>query len=189
MIRINLLPFRAARKKENVRRQISVFFLSLLLLAVCIIAINMFFNGRISRLETGLASAKAELVKYEEINREIDQIKKNLEILQKRTEVIKRLEANRTQAVALLDELTNVVVQNRMWITSLSAGDPHVTLLGVALDNKTVADFMTRLEGTRRYSNVVLKYSRQLQLGKANLKNFEITCEKVAQTPSQAKAG
>ena len=34
MIRINLLPFRAARKKENVRRQISLFLLSLAFLLV-----------------------------------------------------------------------------------------------------------------------------------------------------------
>jgi len=34
MIRINLLPFRAARKKENIRRQISVFVLSVVCLAL-----------------------------------------------------------------------------------------------------------------------------------------------------------
>ena len=28
MIRINLLPFRAARKKENIRRQLTIFALS-----------------------------------------------------------------------------------------------------------------------------------------------------------------
>ncbi|RLB32469.1 MAG: pilus assembly protein PilN, partial [Deltaproteobacteria bacterium] len=30
MIRINLLPFRAARKKENIKRQISIFVLTTL---------------------------------------------------------------------------------------------------------------------------------------------------------------
>jgi type IV pilus assembly protein PilN len=34
MIRINLLPFRKARKKENVRQQISVFFLALVFLTL-----------------------------------------------------------------------------------------------------------------------------------------------------------
>jgi type IV pilus assembly protein PilN len=189
MIRINLLPFRAARKKENVRRQISVFLLSLLLIAVCIIAVNMVFSSRITRLETRLTEAKTELEKYQAINREIEEIKKNLAILQKRTEVINQLQAKRLEAVALLDLLTKVVVENRMWITSLNAGDPNVTLLGVAMDNKTIADFMTRLEGTRNYKSVVLKYSKQFQMGKLSLKNFEITCEKVAQLPSQAKAG
>ena len=39
MIRINLLPFRAARRRENVRRQTSIFFLSVVLVTIVPISI------------------------------------------------------------------------------------------------------------------------------------------------------
>ena len=51
MIRINLLPFRAARKKENVRRQVSVFLLSLVLVVIiAVIALQYGLIDDISRL-------------------------------------------------------------------------------------------------------------------------------------------
>ena len=40
MIRINLLPFRAARKKENIRRQVSIFLLSLAFLLIILFYYN-----------------------------------------------------------------------------------------------------------------------------------------------------
>lgn len=36
MIRINLLPYRAAQKKENIRRQISIFLLLLILMTLAL---------------------------------------------------------------------------------------------------------------------------------------------------------
>jgi type IV pilus assembly protein PilN len=40
MIRINLLPFRAARKKENIRRQLSIYVLSV----VCLLLLMGLFS-------------------------------------------------------------------------------------------------------------------------------------------------
>ena len=53
MIRINLLPFRSARKKENIRRQLSIFLLSLILAVVAIFGVN-FFLGIASGVIHGL---------------------------------------------------------------------------------------------------------------------------------------
>jgi len=37
MIKINLLPFRAARKQANIRRQVSIYFLSVVCLMTLMI--------------------------------------------------------------------------------------------------------------------------------------------------------
>jgi type IV pilus assembly protein PilN len=187
MIRINLLPFRAARKKENVRRQVSIFLLSLVFLAVAMAWLTIYMNHRIKTLTSRLETAKVELAKYETINKEIEEIKKQLAILEKRTELINNLEKNRVEAVKILDQMTEVIVRNRMWFTSLSASDPFVTVDGVAMDNKTISDFMARLEATKMYKSVELKFSKQTTMGKVNLKSFEIICEKVAQLPTTEK--
>ena len=50
MIRINLLPFRSDRKKENIRRQLSIFVLSLILAVVAIFGINFFLSSQIDDL-------------------------------------------------------------------------------------------------------------------------------------------
>lgn len=179
MIRINLLPFRAARKKENIRRQISVFFLSLVCLAAIITWLSIYLNHRVNNLGKRLETAKTELSKYEKINKEIEEIKKQLAVLEKRTELINILEKNRVEGVKLLDQMTEVIVRNRMWFTSLNIGDPFINIAGIAMDNKTISEFMARLEATKMYKSVELKFSKQTMLGKASLKSFEIICDKV----------
>jgi type IV pilus assembly protein PilN len=179
MIRINLLPFRAARKKENVRRQISVFLLSLVLIVVALIFIQSILAGKIDHLNTQIISTKAEIEKYAKINEEIQMIKKKIEVLNKKIEVIKNLEANRTEPVKLLDLMTGLVVANRMWFTDFSSKDGTVTIDGIALDNKTVADFLTRLEKSNLFSVVNLKMVKQTTFQQIDMKTFSINCNKV----------
>ena len=89
------------------------------------------------------------------------------------------LEANRFAPVRLLDVMTQVIVPKRMWFTSLSTKGKTVKISGIALDNKTVADFMVRLEKTGLFSDVDLKTLKKHEVGKAkNFKSFQISCKK-----------
>jgi type IV pilus assembly protein PilN len=67
-----------------------------------------------------------------------------------------------------------------MWFTSLEAKEEVVTIKGFALDNKTVADFMTRLEGSKLFDSVNLRNLKQETYNKyTNLKGFVIFCNKM----------
>ena len=101
MIRINLLPFRAARKKENVRRQVSIFLLSLILVGAAVIYYNVYLSGKIKDLNASIKDTKVQLAKYNKINAEMKEIKKNLELLNKKIQVIETLETNRREPVNL----------------------------------------------------------------------------------------
>ncbi|MBC8200221.1 MAG: PilN domain-containing protein [Desulfobacterales bacterium] len=178
MIRINLLPFRVARKKENIRRQISIFLLSLFLITMIMIYYNIRLNSKIQDLNTRTNKTTKELAQYNKINNEIKFIKKKLELLTKKTDVIKNLDLSREDAVRLLDAMTEMVVEKRMWLNILETKEKIVSIKGVALDNKTVADFMTRLEDSKLFKRVELKTTKQQKFKKTiNLKSFEITCE------------
>lgn len=192
MIRINLLPFRTARKKENVRRQVSIFMLTLALVAVGFLFYNMRLNGEIRQLTTDIDSTNMELVKYQKINKEIAEIKKKLAILQKKTEVIRTLVANRREPVELLDKMTEMVIAQRMWFTSLESSQNSVSVNGIAVDNKTVADFMTQLEDSKLFASVDLRMLQKQGIKQhPNLKSFQITCNKAsapkAETPAKGK--
>ena len=179
MIRINLLPFRAARKKENIRRQISIFILSFFFISIALIYYNMTLNSKIKDLDNKIVTITEEINKYNKINKEIASIKKKLAVLKKKIGVIKNLDLNREEGVRLLDAMTNMVVEKRMWFTSLEAKGVSISINGVALDNKTVADFMTRLESSKLFKNVNLKITKRQKFKKSlNLKSFEITCNR-----------
>ena len=178
MIRINLLPFRAARKKENIRRQISVFFLSFFLMLAVLIYYNIYLGGQIKDLKSNVDTTKKEVAKFQKITQQIEEIKQKLAILEKKTEVIRTLETNRFEPVEMLDNMSGKIIANRMWFTSFNDQPQNVRIDGIALDNKTVADFMTRLEGTGLFGSVRLQTIQKHVVKGSGLKKFSITCSK-----------
>jgi len=187
MIRINLLPFRAARKKENVRRQISIFLLSFVFLLVVVIYYNVNLNQQINRLKVKNEETTAQLTKYNKINKEIASIKKKLTVLNQKVDVINHLDGSRTEAVLLLESMTELIVPDRMWFTSFTLKGNNIALKGVAMDERTISDFMKNLEGS--YANVALKSMKRKTIkGKnVNLKDFsfEMAKKKKQTTPDK----
>lgn len=186
MIRINLLPFRTARKKEFARRRVSIILLSFLLTLAALTLFNLHLGSRIDTLTSKIDATRKQVEKYRQDAKEVDRIKKKLATLRKKTEVINNLENNRQWPVRLLDSMTQVVVPKRMWFTRLGVKNNGVGINGIALDNKTVADFMVRLEKTGLYSSVELKKIARRQINNSNLKQFQIHCRLI--TPAQKKA-
>jgi len=187
MIRINLLPFRAARKKENVRRQISIFLLSFVFLLVVVIYYSVNLNQQINRLKVKNEETTTQLAKYNKINKEIASIKKKLTVLNQKVDVINHLDGSRTEAVLLLESMTELIVPDRMWFTSFTLKGNNIALKGVAMDERTISDFMKNLEGS--YANVALKsMQRKTIKGKnVNLKDFsfEMAKKKKQTTPDK----
>ena len=187
MIRINLLPFRAARKKENIRRQVSVFLLSLVFLLIILFYYNWSLGSKINGLNAKIKETKTELEEYNKINKEIATIKRKLSNLKKKMAVMDTLEANRFEPTRLMDVMTQVIVPKRMWFTSLVSKKKVVNIKGIALDNKTVADFMVRLEQSGLFREVDLKTLKQRKVRKSNLKSFQISCKKKLQKKAKKK--
>ncbi|MBW2441241.1 MAG: PilN domain-containing protein [Deltaproteobacteria bacterium] len=181
MIRINLLPFRAARKKENIRRQVSIFLLSLAFMLIILFYFNFSLSSKIGNLNTKIKETQTELDKYAKINKEIEEIKKKLDNLKKKMAVMDTLEANRFAPIRLMDTMTQVVVPKRMWFTNMQSKDQKVSITGVALDNTTVADFMIRLENSGLFNEVDLKTLKQPKGKKgeaSRFKTFSVVCVK-----------
>lgn len=188
MIRINLLPFRTARKKENVRRQLSILLSSLLLVFALMFYINLRLNNQIKEVNNKIQNTKAEIAKYEKINKEIAEIKGKLEVLKTKMKVIGDLEADRYESVRYMDAMTKLIVPNRMWFVSFDTTGKTVNISGVAVDSQTVADFMTRIEGSKLFETVNLKTIKKQMVRQASLKNFEISCNKYAKQEVKSEA-
>jgi len=187
MIRINLLPFRAARKKENIRQQVSIYLLSLIFIGIAVVYYNSVLNNKITDLTKEIKDTKVKVAKYNKINAEIATIKKNLSILTKKTNVIKSLETNRRAQVNLLDSMTKLIIPRRMWFTSFQVKNNGMKVAGIALDDKTVADFMTNLTESKLYTGVRLSGTQPQKIPGQNLilKRFNISFKK----PSLDKPG
>lgn len=180
MIKINLLPVRAARKKENIRRQVSIFSLCVVF-ALCVMAyLTLSINHSISTVNEDIAVTQAELTKYEAIGKQVRKMKQELRKLEEKMNIIVKLEAGRTGPVRFMDELTSIVVPQKIWLTGLSETKDALKLSGMASDNKVIADFMTSLEKSSLFQKVDLVSSKQVAVQKnRKFKRFTITCNLV----------
>jgi len=182
MIRINLLPYRAARKKENVRFQVSVFIGTLVLLGLLIFWYSSHLSGRINNLQADIKDTRAQVAKYQAINKEIAEIKKKLEVVTRKIEVIESLERDRKAPVQSLDSLYLLLVEKRMWYTRIEEKGTRFSISGIAIDNQTVADYMTRLEKSERFQQIQLSSIKQTSVSGTDLslKQFDINFQKKA---------
>jgi len=204
MIRINLLPFRKARKIENVQRQVTIFAIVLAVIMGGMLYYNSTLSSKIEKLDTKVADIKTKITRVERKAKKVDELRKLLENLNTKIEVIKELETKRQEAVRLLENMTEMVTEKadisadtledkgqkpykRLWFTGFQAQGDSIDIQGVAIDNKTVADFMTRLEASKLYTDVKLKTLKKKKLKKLNLKSFQISCNKATKQKDKDK--
>ncbi len=190
MIRINLLPFRAARKKENVRRQLAVFLLSLVLATVGLYGVHDYLNGKVTDLNETIASKKADLSYYQAQVAEVKRLQTHIDMVGERLKTIRDLERFKAAQVQMMEDMTSRVVEKRMWLDSLENTDSALRLSGWALDNTTVANFMKKLEASGQFVSVDLVNVVKTTYAEQSIKKFLIVCNKpVAAEPEKKKVG
>jgi len=97
MIRINLLPFRLARKKENIRRQVSVFLLSILLIGAALFWGTQYIDAKILKIKGEIKGVDAEITLYKEKAQRVTQIKKQLKLLNDKLKIVNKSANNVTK--------------------------------------------------------------------------------------------
>lgn len=179
MIRINLLPFRAARKKENVRRQISIYALSVIFLFVAMAYFYLSLNSQLKALQAEKSRNEQELASYAHTTKRITEVKNKVKEIQSKLVIIQGLEKNKTGPVELLDEIAMAVPRGKLWLKSLQQKGETLNLTGTAIDNDTVARFMTNLEKAKQIVSVDLRSSqtKKLTQPEIDVSDFSLVCK------------
>jgi type IV pilus assembly protein PilN len=175
MIEINLLPVRAARKRESIRLQLSIAGLTIFLAIVCIIVLQTNLKKRESELNNKIVLVKEEIVKLEEKVGEVEKLKQEKAKLEQKHAVIKDLDRGRMRAAYILGELSQRTPE-KIWIESLDKSGRSLKITGVALDNETIANFMMVLEKSKYFGGVELGAAQQINRGGLKLKKFNLHC-------------
>lgn len=179
MIKINLLPFRIARKKENIRKQISIFFLLIFLASLILFWYAQYMNRRIQTVEDEIQQVNAQIALYKEKANRVEQIKKDLKALDDKLGIVDSLNKQKDKQLVLFDSMTALVVPDRMWLEYFKTDQNTVIIKGIAYDNPTIADFMEKLEKSPLFTKVDLKTAQMRKFKDGiMLKSFELLCTK-----------
>src|ERR1700682_3649052 len=119
MIRINLLPVRAAKKREFGRQQLVLFVLLLVLAGIGNYFVYNRFESELRSLDKQIATTRTEIAQLEKTIGEVKSIKDDKKALEDKLKILDTLKKGRTGPVKVLDELASVVPQ-KVWILEFS---------------------------------------------------------------------
>jgi type IV pilus assembly protein PilN len=173
MIEINLLPVRAARKQETLRFQLTIFVLIFIFLFIGIFFVNAGLTKRDKKLDKEKDLVKARIAELETKVGEIEQLKKERAKLEQKLAVIADLDKGRLRASYILDELSQIIPE-KMWIESLEKSGKTIKIAGIALDNETIANFMEELGRSKKFTDVDLEVTEQINRGSMKLMRFRL---------------
>jgi len=182
MIKVNLFPFRAARIKENIRRQVTIYLLSMIFLILASSYFYLDLNNKVNTLREERDVKQKELDSFKDTNRKIAALKKTIAAVEVKLKTIKRLEKGKTGPVKLLDDIAMSVPEDKLWLTTLKEQKGTLILNGTAMDNETVADFMNKLQNTKSINSVQLVRTRQKKITgfDLSLKDFSLNSKTYA---------
>jgi type IV pilus assembly protein PilN len=177
MIRINLLPIGRRPVEEKIRKEISVFFLLTFFSLVIMAYFHVGHTREIKRITTEKMNLEKDIRRYQDRQKQLDNLKKREKMIKQKLQVIDRLMKNRDLPVRVLDELAVRIPSDKLWIKNLTQKGNILTLTGVARGNETIAQFMESLAKSPYIdpNGVDLKQSRQVSIQGYKLKNFNLT--------------
>jgi type IV pilus assembly protein PilN len=162
MIRINLLPVRAAKKKESVRFQYTVAGLVTFLALAASLAVYFTARSEASVAAEQISNGQQELVQLKKKIGVLSKIKKQKKVVEAKLKIIKNLEAARTGPVILF-RIIEKSRPSKVWLKSITDKGSVVSLAGYAENDEDMAEFMRRLAKFPQIKHVELDVARRAQ--------------------------
>jgi type IV pilus assembly protein PilN len=195
MIRINLLPWREARRKaHNLQFYILMGGVSVLAASI-VLLVHGYYATRISTQTERNRFLKDENVKLDKEIEEIKKLKEEIQALLSRKQVIETLQANRAQTVYLLEQLVRQTPDG-VYLKSIKQTGSKVNLSGYAQSNARVSTLMRNLEASPYLENPDLVEIKAATVDKKRLSEFTMNVgirrqqsESDAATGGAGKAG
>ncbi|MGY3229206.1 type IV pilus assembly protein PilN [Luteibacter sp. HA06] len=147
MAHINLLPWRAERRKLREREfyiQLGMAFGAAL---VVLIAWSFWMDARIDNQTERNTYLQGEIKQLDDRIAKIKDLEKVRAGLLQRKQIIEQLQANRSQMVHLFDELVKTIPSSARLAGMKQSGD-SMSLDGVSQSNSSVAEYMRNIEAS-----------------------------------------
>ena len=176
MIKINLLPHHEEKKKASIQRQIVVGLVSLGAFCLLLVLLHIHLGMGVARLEAEVTSARARLDALTAVTGDLEKLKADKTMLEKKIGIIRDLEKDRSYSVHIMDELASRISPQSEWLTRMAKKDHDLRVEGVAVNNSAIAQFMKRLEDSPYIGTVDLVASKQTTVSGVKLMEFVLLC-------------
>ena len=175
MIRINLLPYRASKKKETATQQLAIMGI-IVIIAIAVAGLAYAITlGKISTTKNEITRSEDELANLKKKIGEIDNLKKLQAEVQKKLDILNQLRKEKTGPAIRLARMSDIVPE-KMWLTRYVESGTNISISGVAYSEELIAEFMRNIQSSQEFGNVDLQVSEQQEINGVKLKKFDLTC-------------
>ena len=189
MIRINLLPWREARRKAQ-RQHLGVLGGMVAVLGLLIVgAVHLTIAGYIAVQSDRNEFLKRENVRLDKEIEEIKKLKTEIAALLARKQIIERLQADRAQAVYMLQELVQQVPDG-VYLKAIKQTGLKINMTGYAQSNARVSTLMRNFAASPYLENPDLVEIRAVVVSNKRVSEFIMNVSlKQVQTEDAGKSG
>jgi type IV pilus assembly protein PilN len=187
MIRVNLLPHRAEKRKARQVQFIILSALSLALGAVIVGFVYVAIDTQISYQERRNAYLKQEIAVLDKQIEEIRKLREQTQALLSRKTVVENLQSTRSDVVHLLDQMLRILPDG-VYLKSLKQNGYGINVVGYAQSSARVSTLMRSIEDSPWLDTPTLIQVQAATVGGKRLSEFQLNFNLTKQAAPAAAA-
>lgn len=188
MTRINLLPWREARRAQRRRVLVSMLVAAALAAMGIIFLVYMEINNRIEYQQERNNYLRGEIARLKKAAEELQELQKTKSRLVDRLNVIQKLQTSRPGMVQMLDQLVRLVPQD-IYLTEFKTTSTQVTLRGIAKSDNVISDFMRAIRDAKLFGEPALQVIETRNVNSVQARVFDLIVPLKLEGEQQAGAG
>lgn len=184
MIKINLLPVRAAKKKETAIQQLVVSGVVVVIIAVIVASLYVVKRVQIAATQDDIKTANSRITELKTKIGKLEELKTLKEQVKKKLDVLSQLRKNKLGPAQRLSTLSGLT-PDQLWLTNYGESGQDVKISGIAFTEDLIAQYMKVLEASSDFMLVELVVSEQIEMAGTKLKKFDISMKLESPVPQK----
>jgi len=173
MIRINLLPHRAEKRRAKQLQFVVFSAISLVLGAVIVGLVHLAISAQISYQERRNEYLKQEIKVLDKQIEEIKKLREQTQSLLARKNVVENLQSTRSDVVHLLDQMLRILPEG-VHLKSIKQSGFKISLVGYAQSNARISTLMRSIEDSPWLDSPTLIEIHSVSLGAGRVSEFSL---------------
>ncbi|NOU01986.1 MAG: PilN domain-containing protein [Gallionella sp.] len=145
MMRINLLPHRAEKRRAKQIQFVALGVISVVLAGILVGAVQVAIDAKIAYQERRNAYLKQETAVLDKQIDEIKKLREQTQALLARKNVVEGLQSTRSDTVHLLDQMLRILPDG-VYIKTLKQAGNQINMVGYAQSNSRISTLMRAIE-------------------------------------------
>ncbi len=174
MIRLNLLPYREELRAQRKRQTVLLFGLAAVAAGGLAFLVHAGLAARVNHQLSRNAVLEKEITKLEAEIVEISAIKEQTQALLERKKVVESLQANRADAVHILDQMLRLLPDG-VYLKEIKQAGDRIEVSGYAQSHARVSTLMNALDQSRWLEGSALVEIKAVTVEKARANEFNLS--------------